>query len=57
MRAGILLVIALLSDSIAPQTTPQPDWQKFDDETLRHFQQLVRFDTSDPPGVVAPAAD
>jgi acetylornithine deacetylase/succinyl-diaminopimelate desuccinylase-like protein len=57
MRAGILLVIALLSGSIAPQTTPQPDWQKFDGETLRHFQQLVRFDTSDPPGVEAPAAD
>src|SRR4030095_11647040 len=25
-------------------------------ETLQHFQELVRFDTSDPPGGEAPAA-
>ena len=44
---------------IVPQMgqTPQPDWARIEEETLRHFQTLVRFDTSDPPGNEAPAAD
>jgi len=29
---------------------PQPDPAKVEDETLRHFQALLRFDTSNPPG-------
>ena len=36
---------------------PAPDWPKTQDETLRHFQSLVRLDTSDPPGNEAPAVD
>jgi acetylornithine deacetylase/succinyl-diaminopimelate desuccinylase-like protein len=28
----------------------QPDWSKIQDETLRHFQALVRLDTTNPPG-------
>jgi acetylornithine deacetylase/succinyl-diaminopimelate desuccinylase-like protein len=35
----------------------QPDWSAVDAETLRHFQALVRMDTSDPPGNEKPAAD
>ena len=35
----------------------QPDWPRIEEETLRHFQELVRFDTSDPPGNEKPAAD
>lgn len=35
----------------------EPDWAKLDQETLRHFQALIRIDTSDPPGHEAPAAD
>lgn len=27
-----------------------PDWAKVNEETLRHFQALVRIDTTDPPG-------
>ena len=34
-----------------------PDWPRVEEETLRHFQALVRFDTSDPPGNEKPAAD
>src|SRR5262249_5783176 len=29
---------------------PRPDPAKVEDETLRHFQALLRFDTSNPPG-------
>jgi acetylornithine deacetylase/succinyl-diaminopimelate desuccinylase-like protein len=39
------------------QTTAQPDWKAFDEETMRHFQALLRFDTMDPPGNEKPAAD
>ncbi|HEY6359646.1 MAG TPA: M20/M25/M40 family metallo-hydrolase, partial [Vicinamibacterales bacterium] len=34
----------------------QPDWARFEEETIQHFQTLVRFDTSDPPGNEQPAA-
>jgi acetylornithine deacetylase/succinyl-diaminopimelate desuccinylase-like protein len=39
------------------QTPSTPDWPRVEEETLRHFQELVRFDTSDPPGNEKPAAD
>ena len=35
----------------------EPDWAKANPEILRHFQELVRIDTSDPPGNEAPAVD
>lgn len=34
-----------------------PDWAVLNEETLRHFQALVRLDTSDPPGREQAAAD
>ncbi len=34
-----------------------PDWSAVEAETMRHFQALVRFDTTDPPGNEKPAAD
>jgi acetylornithine deacetylase/succinyl-diaminopimelate desuccinylase-like protein len=33
------------------------DWQQIDPETLRHFQALVRINTTDPPGNEKPAVD
>jgi acetylornithine deacetylase/succinyl-diaminopimelate desuccinylase-like protein len=27
-----------------------PDWRAVEDETMRHYQALLRFDTSNPPG-------
>jgi acetylornithine deacetylase/succinyl-diaminopimelate desuccinylase-like protein len=41
---------------IASQGRFQPDWPQLEDETMRHFQSLVRFDTTDPPGGEEPAA-
>jgi acetylornithine deacetylase/succinyl-diaminopimelate desuccinylase-like protein len=35
----------------------QPDSKAFDDETMQHFQALLRLDTMDPPGNEKPAAD
>jgi acetylornithine deacetylase/succinyl-diaminopimelate desuccinylase-like protein len=48
--------MALLSVSLSAQAQ-QPDWNAFDEETMRHFQTLLRFDTTDPPGNEKPAAD
>ena len=45
---------------LAAPTTMQraePDWPAIDAETLRHFQALLKFDTSDPPGNEQAAAD
>ncbi len=33
------------------------DWQRYEAETLQHFQALVRLDTSDQPGNEAPAVE
>ena len=33
------------------------DWKAVEEETMRHFQALLRFDTSDPPGKELPAAE
>jgi acetylornithine deacetylase/succinyl-diaminopimelate desuccinylase-like protein len=34
-----------------------PNWSRYEDETMRHFQALLRLDTSDPPGHEAPAVE
>ena len=50
MRAGLVLVtLALASGSLA-QRGREPDWNRLDQETLQHFQALLRLDTSNPPG-------
>jgi acetylornithine deacetylase/succinyl-diaminopimelate desuccinylase-like protein len=55
MRVWILAAaLGMIAGGQAPQ---QPEWKSFEEETLRHFQALVRFDTSDPPGNEQPAAD
>jgi acetylornithine deacetylase/succinyl-diaminopimelate desuccinylase-like protein len=60
MRATALaLLTAAVALASAPhaQTPGEPDWKAVEAETLRHFQALVQFDTSDPPGNEKPAAD
>src|SRR4051812_28658207 len=44
MRAAALFVLACTAYA---QT---PDWSKLNGEAMRHFQALVRIDTTDPPG-------
>ncbi len=56
MRRVPVLLILLLA-TIAVAQSPQPDWRAFDEETMRHYQALLRFDTMDPPGNERPAAD
>jgi acetylornithine deacetylase/succinyl-diaminopimelate desuccinylase-like protein len=57
-----LLCIALIATFVLAVVHPfraaqAPDWKAIEDETLRHFQALIKFDTSDPPGQEKTAAD
>ena len=51
--AAIALGLAVVSDVTSngqTRSAPAPDWTSVDRETLEHYQALLRFDTSDPPG-------
>jgi len=50
-------VVCVAASTAWAQQPVSPDWARVEEETLRHFQALVRFDTSDPPGNEKPAAD
>lgn len=47
----------LLSLSLAAALAAEPDWKSVNEETLRHFQAIVRMNTADPPGGEAPVVD
>src|SRR2546423_2107756 len=56
MRRFIFIFVAA-SATIIAQTPGQPDWASLQPEILKHFQTLVRFNTTDPPGGERPAAE
>jgi len=43
------IFLFFLFASTAMAQTP-PDWAKIEEETMRHFQAILRLDTSNPPG-------
>ena len=53
-RVAVLMLLGL---SVALAQPAGPDWKSVEAETLKHFQSLIKFDTSDPPGNEKPAAD
>ena len=52
-----VLVLSIAASSGLGQDLRVPDWAQVEDETMQHFQALLRFDTSDPPGREQPAAE
>ena len=48
-RLTLFALIVLLNPAAA-QKSAQPDWSKIEEETIRHFQAILRLDTSNPPG-------
>jgi acetylornithine deacetylase/succinyl-diaminopimelate desuccinylase-like protein len=52
----VLVLVTLTAPALGSQGKSEPDWTRFEEETLRHFTELLKFDTSDPPGNEAPAA-
>jgi hypothetical protein len=50
LPAGLtLLVVACACLSLSAQA-PQPDWRAAEDEIMRHYQAVLRLDTTNPPG-------
>jgi acetylornithine deacetylase/succinyl-diaminopimelate desuccinylase-like protein len=49
MRIALLLA-AITSTSLIAQSPAQPDWAKVEEETMRHFQAILKLDSTDPPG-------
>ena len=56
MRKAALLFAVMMSASLGAQNAP-PDWAKIDEETLRHFQAIIKVDSTDPPGREAGVVD
>ncbi|MBM3725128.1 MAG: M20/M25/M40 family metallo-hydrolase [Acidobacteria bacterium] len=52
-----LLLATLLPVLCAAQERPAIDWPKLHEEAIRHFQALIRIDTSNPPGNETKAAE
>jgi len=57
MRPCSFLFLLLASAALAAQAPRVPDWTRLQEETMEHFQALLRFDTSNPPGNEKQAAD
>jgi acetylornithine deacetylase/succinyl-diaminopimelate desuccinylase-like protein len=52
-----LFVILLIAYCSVRGQTKQVDWKAIEEETMQHFQALLRINTSDPPGNEAPAVE
>ncbi|HEY7445554.1 MAG TPA: M20/M25/M40 family metallo-hydrolase [Vicinamibacterales bacterium] len=57
MRRLIVILMSVTAIAVSAQGPREPDWATLEEETLRHFQTLVRMDTTDPPGGERPAAE
>ena len=59
MRKVVVFTFAFLASSslLAQAPNRQPDWAKVDEETMRHFQAIIKMDTTDPPGGEQPVVD
>ena len=55
--AAVAAVGVGLGAGLLAQGPAQPDWKALEQETLGHFQSLVRIETMDPPGREELAAD
>jgi acetylornithine deacetylase/succinyl-diaminopimelate desuccinylase-like protein len=47
---ALFAFLSLTGNAGTAQSLPQPDWVRLQDETIRHFQAILRLDTSNPPG-------
>ena len=52
MTSGRLAILgaSIASMTVFAQSPPQPDWSKLQEETMQHYQALLRLDTRNPPG-------
>src|SRR4029450_10262167 len=45
-----ILLTSIISVTALAQAPAQPDWAKLQDETMQHYQAVLRIDTRNPPG-------
>ena len=57
LRWSVAILALTLPVAVFGQAKPAIDWTAAERETLEHFQALLRFNTSDPPGNERPAAE
>ena len=58
MRRLVWIAAALASVvAVIGHAQQRPDFAKLEEETMRHYQALLRFDSSDPPGKELPVAE
>ena len=57
MRKPFFPLLVLLASTSLIAQSKQPDWAQIDAEALKHFQAIVRMDTTDPPGGEKPVVD
>jgi acetylornithine deacetylase/succinyl-diaminopimelate desuccinylase-like protein len=50
-------VLLLLCAALPALFAAEPDWNRVNEETLRHYQALIRMDTTGPPNFEAPAVE
>ena len=43
-------IAAAAAAALSAQAPAQPDWPKVEEETMRHYQAVLRLDTRNPPG-------
>ncbi len=55
--AVLVATMSVAAFQTAHAQSRQPDWPAIEAETMRHFQALLRMDTSDPPGRERDAVD
>ncbi|MFL5580140.1 MAG: M20/M25/M40 family metallo-hydrolase [Gemmatimonadaceae bacterium] len=54
-RTIVALLLLAAGPALAQRRPAEPNWAQVEEETMRHFQALLRMDTSDPPGNEQPA--
>lgn len=55
-RSSLAILLMLLSFSAFAQKN-QPNWAKLEEETMRHFQAIIRINSADPPGNEKPVVE
>jgi acetylornithine deacetylase/succinyl-diaminopimelate desuccinylase-like protein len=56
MRITLFLLL-IASTSLSAQSQPAPNWVQVEAEALKHFQAIIKMDTTDPPGGEKPVVD
>src|SRR5947208_10550654 len=49
-RFAPAVLVSLSTAALLAQQRPVPDWPKLEEETMRHYQAVLRLDTRNPPG-------